>query len=163
MGIKIIVKGANFSAHAVSQSPNYEESLIGSSKTLWNNAGSTASAGAYGVLVPSDGYVSGIIIKSPSAASEKFIIRIYEKNSETQIGEYDVMPSPIGEGENEYVFTSPIPVEEDQVICIGGGSNAVKFYYASSGGDYPVSTSYGYVPESGWRIYTFDFVLQTES
>ena len=162
MGTKIIVRGADFSANAVSQSPNYVESLIGTSETLWDSAASSGSNGTYGVLVPNSGYVSGLRMKSNSNGTVKTTIRVYEKNGDL-LRTYDVLPSMIKSGLHEYTFTSPVPVSANEVICISGASGAFTFYYSLSGGDYPVSTSNGSVPDSGWRIYPFDFILQTES
>lgn len=162
MGSKIIVKGADFSRCAVAVTPNYEESLIGSSQTIWDNAASVASAGAYGALVQENGYVSGLIIKSSADCSSKATIQVYENGSEDDPQIYDVLPTTFEAGVHEYTFTSPVPVTTGQVICVGGASGTISFYYASSGGDYPVSTFGGSVPVDNWRTYTFNFVMQEE-
>lgn len=162
MGSKIIVKGADFSRCAVAVTPNYEESLIGSSQTIWNNAASIATAGAYGAQVQENGYVSGIIIKSSADCSSKAMVQVYEDGSQDNPQIYDVLPKVFEAGVHEYTFTSPVPVAAGQVICIGGGSGTIFFYYASSGGDYPVSTFGGSVPVDNWRIYTINFVMQSE-
>lgn len=163
MGTKIIVRDADFSANAVSRSSLYEESLIGSSQTLWNEASTVAAAGEYGVLVEDEGYVSGIIVKSSADGIGMPTIQIYENGSTTLLREYDVMPRMLSEGKHEYTFTSPVPVHAGEVVCIRGASNNyAPFYYKEGGGDYPVSDYRGDVPSSDYRIYSFNFVMQTE-
>lgn len=163
MGTKIIVKGADFSECAVSRSSLYEESLIGSSQTLWNEASSVAAAGEYGALVENEGYVSGIIVKSSADGVGMPTIRIYENGSTTLLREYNVMPRMLSEGKHEYTFTSPVPVHAGEVVCISGAkNNYAPFYFNESGGDYPVSKNRGTIPSSGYRIYSFNFVMQTE-
>lgn len=161
MGSKIIVRNADFSACAVAQTPNYTAQAIGSSEAIWSNATSTGSNGTFGALVQTAGYVSGLRMYSPTAGSVKSDIRIYEKNGSLK-ATYDVMSTPIKQGTHDYVFSSPISVSVDDVVCIHGGTGAFTMMYNSSGGNYPVSTSNGNVPDSGWRIYPFTFILQVQ-
>lgn len=141
----------------------YSRHIIGSSESIWNDATSSADPGIYGALVQTAGYVTALRIQSRINGTAKTQIAVYAKGGGERKGLYDVLPNGglLKQGLYEYTFKYPIQVDVDDVICVYGYSGTFSIYYKSSGGDYPVSTWTGSVPDSGWRIYQFSFVLYT--
>ena len=158
MGRKLIIKGADFSANAVSVSPNYEEILVCTSQNLWPNAELIASAysGFYGFVCPYNGYVTGVIVDAEESYDTNLIC-VFNQGSTDVLQQAEI--GNVSSGKNTYTLSTPVPVTAGQVVTFKGA----KFRYSmTSAGDWQTNSNFGTVMQPPYRIYRINFVFQKE-
>lgn len=160
MGIKLIIKGANFFQNAVSHSSNYEEVVGGTSENLWSNAlyQVQPNSTAYGFICPYDGYVTGIRIKIGSANTQVTPnVLIYEAGATNYLRK-STLKSEVETGIHEYELSEPLLVSQGQVVAI----NNLAFFYndGDADGDWQTTSKGGQLQNPPYRIYTFNFIMQ---
>lgn len=155
MGRKIIIKGADFSLNAVSQSPNYEEELIGTSKGLWSYASLPAAGNScYGFIAPYDCYVIGVEFMCRSTPSTPARIGVFNVNVDTPVYQESF---ECVEGLNHIEFNS-IELKSGQVVGLGG-ANILYCTPSTKEGDFPTNSFDGVIMEPPYRCYTINFIV----
>lgn len=160
MGKALIFKNADFSANSIGTLENITVTRLGTQQSLWSQSASYINSGQFGYLNATEGYLTGVKIKTATALTFKVaIIRngtviISEELHTTNTAGYattDVPCSPIKVQSGDYIGV--------QFLTPNAG------VYKGSGGDID---TYTFNPNSGTaskdsakRIYCWSFKIVT--
>lgn len=156
MGIKLIIKDADFANVAVSKSSNCV--LVGCPQSMWEDAGTVApsNAGDFGYVCPNKGKVVGITINARETYNNGYV-RVFEENNGTALAELSIN---IQAGLHTYYFDNPLEIEDGQIITYRGAST---LYAENAQSNYITNNNGGYVDHNPpYRIYSYNFIVATE-
>lgn len=153
MGIRLIIKGADFSANAVSHSGDYSTMNYGTSKSLWSTATSNTPLLSLGI-----GYISprtGILDSLDILAAKDGSIKVYVQDPVSGT-EKAATSANVVAGE-QTIALGGLPVNEGEYIMVRASEAGVtKFGNAS--GDVPSVTD-GLVDRTTPHAFTFQFAI----
>ena len=136
--------------------PNYTytETTIGTSESLWSYATTKAPGGAFGFIVPSDCYVTGLKIDS-AQANQGCRVRVFNRG-DGSLNKKGEQYFDVSLGVNNITFDMPIFVASGQCIAI---SNANPYYCEPSkqAGDYPTNSYDGAFMNAPYRCFRMNF------
>lgn len=166
MGVRLVIKGADFSTNAVSKSQNYEKVKVGTNPALWDLANVDAGKSTtgewtnlgFGFKCDYDGYITGIETMPILA---KGVIRVVTYNS----GNNGVVATSndieVEQGQTSFVC-SPVRITSGQIVTILvkrlAKGTVVK--YGHTGGDVKTYTG-GNTDYHGseFRVYPWNFIV----
>lgn len=160
MGRKIIFSLADFSADAVDVTPNYQKTIVGTSRGLWNKATVIVSEGNYGFLSPVSGLLTGAIINIDNSNHNELLFsgRVYNVGAFGDSYESSVSVSTNADGVTYLAFPTPLKVQAGQVVSLHCPANVM--YYVGKKGDVDTYTD-GNLDTDSPRCFQFNLIIET--
>ena len=153
MGRRLIIKGADFSANAVSHSDDYSEMNYGTSKSLWSTATSNTPVLQWGI-----GYVSpktGILDSLNILAAKNGSIEVFVRDPVSGTKKATTNANVVA-GE-QTIALGELPVNEGEYIMVRASEAGVT-KYGNAKGDVPTVTD-GIVDRNTPHAFTFQFSI----